>query len=82
MLLNGIIVHFFSAFVGRRHDSALYHASEIADQLSNVHDSQGNVMQIYADSAYGLHPFLITSYKNANKTPAQLAFNANMNAVR
>ncbi len=82
MLPNGIIVHFYRAFVGRRHDSALYHTSQIANQLINVRDRQGNVMQIFADSAYGLQPFLITSFKNANKTPAQLAFNANMNSVR
>lgn len=67
--------------MGRRHDSVLYHANQIAAQLSQVYDRQGVIMQIFADSAYGIQPYLITSYKNVNKTPVQIAFNANMNSV-
>ncbi len=79
---NGIIGHCFGPVEGRRHDSAVYHQSDIDDLISNVHSEDGTLMAVFADTAYAAREYLITSFKGAALTQEMHNFNRLMSSVR
>ena len=82
MLPSGIIAHFWGPFEDRHRDSAMYFFSGLDEQVSQVHDTNGEQMCIYGDSAYGVCSYLLTPLKGANIAPLETQFNANMSKVR
>ena len=82
ILPNGIIAHFYGPVEGRRHDSGVYFESGLDQLISDVRNSNGEEMAVYANSAYALRSYLITPFKGANLTQEQIDFNANMSSMR
>ena len=82
ILPNGIILHFYGPFEGRRHDSAMYFSSGVDQLISDMTNSRGEEVCIYADSAYAIRSYLITPFKGGCLTQEQSDFNTNMSRLR
>jgi hypothetical protein len=66
---DGLLIHFFGSFDGRRHDSTIM----IESGLMNVLDSCAllNDFLVYGDPAYGCRGKLVCGFKGSNLSPVR-----------
>ena len=83
-LPNGLIGNLFFAVEGRRHDTGMLKDSGLLNILEKVaYSPAGNVLCIYGDPSYPLHPHLMAPYtvgEVAMFTPNIQAFNGAMSS--
>ena len=81
MAPNGIIVHCFRPFEGRRHDSAMLRESNLLALIAGITDRTGRQLALYGDGGYPLRPCLLSPYRGP-QTAQQTAFNMQMSKAR
>ena len=80
---NGLIANLYGPMAGRRHDSALLHASGVqAYMQQNMISPDGQPMCIYGDPAYPLTAHVKRPHRGQHLTAEQQAFNTAMSRVR
>lgn len=84
MLTNGLIGRFDGPFIGRRHDSAIYHLSRIVDEFCTLPLSNDRInFAVYGDSGYGNQKYVKVGFKNRKTLNArQKEFNKLMSSLR
>ena len=76
---NGLIANLYGPMAGRRHDSALLHASGVqAYMQQNMISPDGQPMCIYGDPAYPLTAHVKRPHRGQHLTPQEQAFNTAM----
>ncbi len=83
MCPNGLVVHSFGPFHGRRHDSAMFRESGLEQLLRTVFDSQSNQLALYGDGGYMQRPWLFTPFRRTQiNTPERQVYNTLMSNSR
>ncbi len=78
---NGMIVHCFGPFEGRRHDSAMLRESGLMDLIEPIKDRTGRQLALYRDGGYPLCPYLLSPYRGPQNRQ-QTALNKEMARAR
>lgn len=80
---DGLIVHLFGPMEGRRHDCALFNASDVLAQLQSLPPApNGDTYCVYGDLGYALRPTVQIPFGGGNPTAAQRTYNSAMSAAR
>ena len=84
MLPCGICVHLYGPFEGRRHDSAMLHASNLLqDVAQHIPQVNGRPRYIlYGDKGYPVEPAILAPFRGNNLNPGERWFNRQMTSVR
>ncbi len=77
---NGIVLHAYGPFHGRRHDMYMYMQSLLENQIANL-QLNGHQLAIYGDAVYNLKPYFYMPSCGANLSPDELMFNRRMSHV-
>ncbi len=59
----------------------MFHESGLENSLCQLFGQQGQVMAIYGDAAYPLHPYLVSPFSGMNRSADQVAFNSQMSPL-
>lgn len=80
---DGIISSLMGAYPGRRHDAAIYRASNIYQQLQRVGIFGDRRFLIYGDQGYPVNDLLLCPFgRRANMPQHQIDFNESMKILR
>jgi hypothetical protein len=79
---DGLFLHVFGPFEGRRHDMHLYTESGLDGVLSDALLIEGAQHYLFGDSGYAIRPHLITPYEGSVLTHQEQCFNKRMSKVR
>ncbi|KAL2091680.1 hypothetical protein ACEWY4_013943 [Coilia grayii] len=85
---RGLFRNIFAGIPGSSHDgtvlkqSSLFNNPALLPQASKAIDGLDIPLMIVGDPAYPLLPWLIKAYNGPQLTPAQEAFNENLNSIR
>ena len=79
---NGLIANIFGPIEGRRHDAFMLGVSGLTEQLQRFQAPTGEAYVMYGDPAYGLSRNIISPFRGAQVTNAELMFNTQMSKLR
>lgn len=84
VLPDGLIGRLDGPYVGRRHDAAVLHLSNLLGELrTKFINVDGSWMSLYGDPGYSNQKFVKVGFKNlGNRSNLQKQFNAEMSALR
>ncbi|KAE8976455.1 hypothetical protein PF005_g25832 [Phytophthora fragariae] len=77
---DGLCIHFFGPYEGRRHDTTLFSGSGILRYFDKHSIFEGKT--IFGDPAYSVSKYVVTRFKSVVQTTYERIFNKEMSAVR
>lgn len=81
--LSGLTADLSPAYVGSRHDTAIWDRAGLEDVLTrDAKGFEGLQMMLYGDQGYRMSAVLMTPYPGNRLTAAQAAFNRAMSSAR
>jgi len=84
VLPNGLIGRLDGPFIGRRHDAAVLHLSDVLTEMEAVfNNADGTWYAVYGDPGYSNQKYIKVGYKNhARLSDQQKLFNPTMSSLR
>lgn len=84
VLTNGLIGRLDGGFIGRRHDAAIVHLSELLDEMKSfLTNNDGTYYAVYGDPGYSNQKFIKVGFKNVQGlNQDKKKFNTLMSSLR